>query len=47
MHDNKRKGITETKGNRADKQDAGGHRSRAMADVYDLSMPHVTTPGDV
>lgn len=47
MHDNKRKGITETKGNRADKQDAGGHRTQAMVDVYDQSLPHVTTPGEV
>lgn len=47
MHDNKRKGITETKGSRADKQDAGGHRTAAMVDVYDQSVPRVSTPGDV
>lgn len=47
MHDNKRKGITETKGNRSDKQDAGGHRTAAMVDVYDQSLPEVTTPGGV
>jgi site-specific recombinase XerD len=46
-HDLKRKGITDTKGNRADKREASGHRTDAMMDVYDLSLPHVTTPGDV
>jgi site-specific recombinase XerC len=47
LHDSKRKGITETKGNRADKQDAGGHRTQAMVDVYDQSLPEVTTPRGV
>lgn len=46
-HDLKRRGITDTKGGRAEKQDAGGHRTPAMLDVYDLSLPRVTTPGDV
>jgi len=41
MHDLKRKGITDTKGNRHDKQDASGHRSAGMMDVYDLSVPIV------
>jgi integrase len=40
-HDLKRKGATDTKGNRADVQDAGGWRNAAMVDVYDLSLPRV------
>lgn len=47
LHDSKRKGVTETVGNRAAKQEGSGHRTAAMMDVYDLSLPHVTTPGDV
>lgn len=47
LHDSKRKGITETKGNRGDKQDASGHRTPQQLDVYDLSLPEVTTPGGV
>lgn len=42
-HDLKRKGITDTKGTRRDKQDASGHRSEAMMDIYDLSLPLVKT----
>lgn len=41
LHDLKRKGITDTPGNRADKQLASGHRDGAMLDVYDLSVPTV------
>jgi site-specific recombinase XerC len=41
LHDLKRKGITDTNGTRADKQDASGHKSAAMMDVYDLSVPVV------
>ncbi|RMQ58359.1 Prophage PSPPH06, site-specific recombinase phage integrase, partial [Pseudomonas savastanoi pv. glycinea] len=40
-HDLKRRGITDTAGNRADKQEASGHRDGAMMDVYDLSVPLV------
>lgn len=47
LHDSKRKGITDTKGNRGDKQDASGHRTPQQLDVYDLSLPEVTTPGGV
>ncbi|ANF56114.1 integrase [Halotalea alkalilenta] len=43
LHDLKRRGITDTEGNRHDKQDAAGHRSPAMMDVYDLSLPIVPT----
>jgi hypothetical protein len=35
LHDLKRQGITDTIGNRADKQEASGHRDAAMLDVYD------------
>jgi site-specific recombinase XerC len=41
MHDFKRKGITDTVGNRADKQQASGHKDESMMDVYDLSLPVV------
>ncbi|TFH84955.1 integrase [Billgrantia azerbaijanica] len=41
LHDLKRKGITDYKGTRHDKQDASGHRSPGMMDVYDLSVPLV------
>lgn len=41
LHDLKRRGITDTAGTRADKQEASGHRDGAMMDVYDLSVPTV------
>jgi len=41
MHDFKRKGITDTVGTRADKQQASGHKDESMMDVYDLSVPTV------
>ncbi|GHB11438.1 site-specific integrase [Modicisalibacter luteus] len=44
LHDLKRRGITDTKGTRHDKQEASGHRSAAMLDVYDLSIPLVNHP---
>ncbi|MDY1547868.1 site-specific integrase [Luteibacter sahnii] len=47
MHDAKRKGITDTKGTRAEKRESSGHKSDAMMDVYDLSLPRTTTPGGV
>ncbi|QRG26815.1 integrase [Halomonas binhaiensis] len=46
LHDLKRRGITDTQGTRHDKQEASGHRSAAMLDVYDLSIPFVSHPGD-
>jgi len=42
LHDLKRRGITDTVGNRADKQEASGHRDPKMMDVYDLSVPIVS-----
>lgn len=41
LHYLKRRGITDTQGNRHDKQEASGHRSARMLDVYDLSLPEV------
>ena len=41
MHDFKRKGITDTVGTRAEKQQASGHKDESMMDVYDLSLPLV------
>lgn len=38
LHDLKRRGITNTKGNQHDKQEASGHRSSSMMDLYDLSI---------
>lgn len=46
LHDFKRRGITDTEGTRADKQQASGHRSEGMLDVYDLSLPVVNPAGD-
>lgn len=44
LHDLKRRGITDTTGSRHDKLEASGHRSAAMMDVYDLSVPIVPWP---
>ena len=41
LHDLNRSGVTDTPGMRADKQAASGHRTEAMMDVYDLSVPIV------
>lgn len=46
MHDFKRKGITDTLGTRADKQQASGHKDEWMVDVYDLSVPMVKPSAD-
>lgn len=46
LHDLKRRGITDTKGTRHEKQEASGHRSAAMMDTYDLSVPLVEHPGE-
>lgn len=45
LHDFKRRGITDTEGTRADKQQASGHRSEGMLDVYDHSTPLVNPSG--
>ena len=46
LHDLKRRGITDTKGTRHEKQEASGHRSASMMDTYDLSVPLVNHPGE-
>ena len=46
MHDFKRKGITDTLGTRAEKQQASGHKDESMMDVYDLSVPMVNPSAD-
>ncbi|RBJ81297.1 integrase [Pseudomonas sp. MWU12-2534b] len=46
LHDLKRRGVTDTVGNRADKQEASGHRDAKMMDVYDLSLPVVSPSAD-
>ncbi|GAA0721628.1 integrase [Dokdonella soli] len=46
MHAFKRRGITDTKGTKADKQQASGHKSAAMVDVYDFEVPVVKPAGE-
>ncbi|MEW5508193.1 site-specific integrase [Pseudomonas antarctica] len=46
LHDLKRRGITDTVGTRADKQEASGHRDPKMMDVYDYSIPTVSPSAD-
>lgn len=46
LHDLKRRGITDTVGTRADKQEASGHRDPKMMDVYDLSISVVSPSAD-
>ncbi|GAB3335053.1 site-specific integrase [Marilutibacter aestuarii] len=44
LHAMKHRGITDTVGNKSDKQTAGGHRSARMTDVYDHELPVVAPP---
>ncbi|MGU3346803.1 site-specific integrase [Pseudomonas monsensis] len=46
LHDLKRRGITDTTGTRAEKQEASGHRDPKMMDIYDLSIPTVSPASD-
>ena len=46
LHDLKRRGITDTVGTRAEKQEASGHRDAKMMDVYDHSVPTVSPSAD-
>jgi site-specific recombinase XerC len=46
LHDLKRRGITDTTGTRADKQEASGHRDPKMMDIYDHSIPIVSPSAD-
>lgn len=46
LHDLKRRGITDTPGDRKQKQDASGHRDESMLDIYDFSLPLVSPSAD-
>ncbi len=46
LHDMKRRGVTDTKGTKADKLDASGHKTPGMLAVYDFSVPRVDAAGD-
>lgn len=46
LHGMKRRGITDTPGTRGDKQLASGHKTEAMLDVYDSSVPSVRPAGE-
>ncbi len=39
LHAMKHRGITDTKGNKKDKQTAAGHKSERMTDIYDHDVP--------
>lgn len=41
LHPVKRRGVTDTAGNRADKQTASGHKDEKMLDIYDMELPVV------
>jgi site-specific recombinase XerC len=45
-HAFKHRGITDTPGNRADKQQASGHKSASMLDIYDHEIPTVDPAGE-
>jgi hypothetical protein len=45
LHDMKRRSITDTKGGRSAKLDAGGHRDERMLDVYDFEVPEADAAG--
>ena len=45
-HDLKRMGVTDTKGNQADKQQTSGHKTAAMVDIYDCEIPIVNAVSD-
>lgn len=46
LHDLKRRGVTDTKGTKAEKMLASGHKSASMLDVYDFSIPTVDAAGE-
>jgi hypothetical protein len=46
LHGLKHRGITDTKGNKADKQTASGHKSAAMLERYDHDVPVVKPAGE-
>jgi len=46
MHGLKHRGVTDTKGNKADKQTASGHKSAQMLEHYDHDLPLVRPAGE-
>jgi hypothetical protein len=46
LHGLKHRGITDTRGNKADKQTASGHKSPTMLERYDHEVPVVKPAGD-
>ena len=46
IHDMKRRGVTDTKGNRGDKLDASGHKTPEMLEPYDFSVPLIEAAGE-
>lgn len=47
LHGLKHRGITDTAGTRRDKQDAAGHRSATMTDVYNHALDVYDPAGNV
>nr|WP_275129279.1 hypothetical protein [Steroidobacter cummioxidans] len=49
LHGLKHRGITDTKGKKADKKEASGHKSEAMLDRYDheVAIVEPARPGEV
>jgi integrase len=47
MHGLKHRGVTDTPGNRADKQQASGHTTEAMVHRYDHELPRVQPAGSL
>lgn len=45
LHGLKHRGMTDTAGTRADKQQASGHKNERMVDVYDYEIPIVSAAG--
>ena len=46
-HDLKRRGITDTRGTRPEKQGASGHVNEHMLETYDFELPLVKQAGEV
>jgi len=47
LHATKHRGVTDTPGTRRDKQDAAGHRSPTMTDVYNHALDVYAPAGNV
>jgi len=46
LHDMKRRGVTDTRGTKAEKMEASGHSSLQILKVYDMSVPVVDAAGE-